>query len=1033
MRRTQYVLLSFCLVVIAATLLQIKRPLKGGHPRHFGVQARLGVSDPTNARITETYGKLPLSFEANQGQSDSKVRFISRGSGYSLFLTSNEAVLSLKKPRNQSRDGMSRLPAPASRGAVDRGAAVGPTAANTTVVRMKLIGANTSSKVTGMEKLPGKSNYFIGNDPAKWRMNVPAYAKVRYQNVYSGIDLVYYGNQKQLEYDFVVAPGADPYAIRIAIDGHEKLRIDSQNDLVLDVEGSEIRLHQPVIYQEISGVRQRIGGNFVIQGGPSDASAKEGERQIGFDVARYDESKPLIIDPVLTYSTYLGGSDIDAAFGIAVDSAGNAYVTGITASPNFPTANAFQAGFGGGNGFYIAGLGSADAFVTKLNADGSLAYSTYLGGNGDDYTFGIAVDSSGSAYVTGVTTSPNFPTTPNSFQSAYDGDLEDAFVTKLSANGSALGYSTYFTGSSEGHGIAVDSSGNAYVTGETGNAGFVTTANAFQMALRSAGHNLTNAFVRKLNAAGSALVYSTFLGGSITDSAFGIAVDSSGNAYVTGFTRSPNFPTANAFQAAIGGSQNAFVSKLNPAGSALVYSTYLGGSGQDQGNGIAVDSSGNAYVTGTTRSANFPTANAFQSAIGGSPSAFVTKLDPTGTALVYSTYLGGSTFDGGGYGIAVNSFGNVYVTGTTASTNFPSLNAFQAVLRGSAANAFVTELNVAGNALVYSTYLGAAGGNDRGITVSGGIYSCLNIDGNSFGCGIAVDSSGNAYVAGNTISPNFPTANAFQAAYGGGNYDAFVTKFPAIAEGTLFPPLLAQGAVVNGASFAAGAPVAPGSIVSIFGSNFAGTSAGASSTPLPTALLTTSATIDARPIPLYYVSPTQINAQVPFETPTGTATLAVTVNGALSPAVTFPVAATAPGIFLYNRLRGDATIGGVPTTFIGPGAVAVNADGSLNAADHPAKPGDVIVVYMTGQGAVSNPILTGTPALAGPLSATLATTTATVGGANAEVLFSGLAPGFVGLLQANIRIPTVAAGERPLVVTIGEAASQSAMIAVASP
>ena len=431
---------------------------------------------------------------------------------------------------------------------------------------MKLVGANPAPQLTGSDELPGKSNYFIGNDPAKWRTNVPNYAKVKYADVYPGIDLAYYGNQRQLEYDFVVSPGADPQSIRLAFDGDEKQRIDDHGDLALEAKGGEIRMHRPVVFQQIDGSRRNIAANFVLRSG----------REVGFEIARYDATKPLIIDPVLSYSTYLGGSSGDLGYGIAVDSSGNAYVTGGTTSVDFPTANAFQSALGGPS---IVG----HAFVTKLNAAGSaVVYSTYLGGSGGEFGYGIAVDSSGNAYVTGSTESTNFP-----------------------------------------------------------------TANAFQAAKRGSG----NAFLTKLNPAGSALVYSTYLGGTNFDAGRGIAVDSSGSAYVTGFTASPDFPTANAFQAAYGGYlSNAFVTKFNATGSALLYSTYLGGNrGGDYGDwgiGIAVDSSGNAYLTGYASSPDFPIVNAFQTANNCcdgeyTGDAFVTKLNPGGSA-VYSTHLGGS-------------------------------------------------------------------------------------------------------------------------------------------------------------------------------------------------------------------------------------------------------------------------------------------------------------------------------------------------------------------------------------------------------
>jgi hypothetical protein len=621
---------------------------------------------------------------------------------------------------------------------------------------MNLVGADQAAKVTGLEELPGKANYFIGNDPKKWQTNVPTYAKVKYENVYPGIDLVYYGNQGKLEYDFVVAPGADPKAITLgfAAVGSAPLQIDAQGDLLVQTGDGAVQFHKPVVYQKqpsaLSGQpsvglddrqwnRRVLDGRYVLST----------NNRVQFQIPDYDKNEPLVIDPVLSYSTYLGGSGADTASGIAVDSSGNAYVTGNTLSSDFPTASPLQSANGGGG----------DAFVTKLNAAGNaLVYSTYLGGSGADAANGIAVDSSGNAYVTGSTSSTNFPT--NGPLQAANGGFSDAFVTKLNAAGNALVYSTYLGGSGvdTAYGIAVDSSGNAYVAGVTNSANF-PTANPLQPA--SGGDY--DAFVTKLNATGNALVYSTYLGGSGREQANGIAVDSSGNAYVTGRTSSTNFPTNSPLQPARGGAgctlntlpcaNDAFVTKLNAAGNALVYSTYLGGSDNDQGLSIAVDSSGNAYVTGSTLSSDFPTASPIQPANGGGTDAFVTKLNAAGNALVYSTYLGGSGTDLA-YGIAVDSSGNVYVTGGTSSTNFLTADPIQP-LNGGGGDAFVTKLNTAGNARVYSTYLGGSGADTA--------------------YGIAVDSSGNAYVTGNTTSADFPTASPLQPANGGGG-DAFVMQ-----------------------------------------------------------------------------------------------------------------------------------------------------------------------------------------------------------------------------------------------------------------
>ena len=541
--------------------------------------ARFGVDAATQARVTEMYGRLPLSFQVNEGQTDVQVDFLSRGSGYSVFLLPTEAVLALRKPAPQSHAFDESDPrAPLDRTIHDRGA-------DQSSLRLRLVAGNGSPMAFGLEELPDKSNYFIGNDPAQWSTNVSSYARVRYQDVYPGIDLIYYGNQRQLEYDFVVSPGADPSVIRLSFDGADKVDLDNEGNLVLHVAGGEVVQHAPIIYQEIDGEKRAIRGGYVLDAVPDG----QGQYQVGFQIGFYDSTIPLVIDPVLEYSTYLGGSDRDWAFGIDVDSSGSAYVTGHTYSTDFPTAKPFQATL-------APETNGADVFVTKLNAAGSeLVYSTYLGGRGFDRGDGIAVDSFGNAYVTGLCGSDDFPTA-GPFQASIRG-LADSFVTKLNATGSALVYSTYLGGSRSdwGNGIAVDSSGNAYVTGHTSSSDY-PTMNPFQAQPAGGGGG---AFVTKLNATGSGLVYSTYLGGSHGgEFGLGLAVDASGNAYVTGFTGSVDFPTVSPFQPNNWGGGDAFVAKLGPQGSALVFSTYLGGSASDGGWSIAVDPSGNTYVTG---------------------------------------------------------------------------------------------------------------------------------------------------------------------------------------------------------------------------------------------------------------------------------------------------------------------------------------------------------------------------------------------------------------------------------------------------
>jgi hypothetical protein len=748
----------------------------------YVAQVRLGSlgHSPSRAaiysRVEEAYGKLPLSFEANQGQADPRVHFQARGTSYSLLLTQDSAILALRgtnpNDRANSTELKPKLQEP-RRLNLPRNAQLASSTARlprTYVAQgkgslfvMTVVGADPNARVEGLGELSGKSNYFIGSDPRRWHTNVPNYAMVKYTNVYPGVDLVYHGNQGRLEYDFVVEPGADSRQITLAFQSSaaksgsmSELRIDRKGDLVVVGGGSEVRFRRPVVYQptivntELTrDERRRVTGNHFVDG---EYVLKDG--RVMFKVAAYDQSKPLVIDPILVYSTYVGGSGWDHGYAIAVDSSGDAYLTGRTGSLQFPTtAGAFSTKPTPG--------GYADAFVTELNAAGSaLVYSTYLGGSFDDEGDGIAVDAGGETYVTGWTASANFPTTAGAFQTTMGGGFDDAFVTKLNATGSELIYSTYLGGNShdEGHAVALDTSGDAYVTGLSYSPNFPTTAGALRTSLRG----LDDAFVTELDHAGSGVVYSTYLGGTSHDDGRGIAVDASGEVYVVGSSDSTDFPiTAGAYQAKPGGGYDAFVSKLNSNASALIYSTYLGGVNDDFGRGIAVDASGNAYLTGDSYSANFPTtAGAFETTLRASSKgyddAFVTKLNAAGSA-VYSTYLGGSNGDIG-YAIAVDRSGNALVTGATFSFDFPTTaNALQPT-PGGADDAFFSKLNSAGSALVYSTYLAGKGLDE--------------------GHGIALDSAGNAYITGWTSSTNFPvTTGAFETILVGD--DAFVAKISA--------------------------------------------------------------------------------------------------------------------------------------------------------------------------------------------------------------------------------------------------------------
>lgn len=730
----------------------------------------------SRVQAMKMYAALPMSFEANKGQSDPRVKFLAHAPGYTLFLTDREVVLSL--PANspaQAGDPVRQNPI-----RLRQEASGTPKPMHT--VRLRFVGASKPAAIVGGDRFPGKTNYFIGSDPKQWHIDVPNYAAVKYRNLYPGVDAVFHGDNRRLEFDFNIAPGADPDAIALQVDGARNIRLNPTGDVLLRMDATrDVVMGRPHIYQQSAEGRHDIMGHYVL-----------GDRnRIVFVLGPYDHAQQLIIDPTVDYATYLGGNGTDYAEGIAVDSSGNAYVAGNTSSTNFPTTT---------DGYQPtcldckAGVSYGEGFVSKLSPDGSsLIYSTYLSGA---IIFGIAVDSSGSAYVAGgvaaiVESGSGLPGLPvvNAFQSTNHGTIENAFVTKLSPDGSSLDYSTYLGGSysDEAFGIAVDSSGSAYVTGLTNSFGF-PTENPIQASCDECGYSTGNlfdgdAFVTKVSADGSSLVYSTYLGGSEEDSGQAIAVDSSGSAYITGLTQSIDFPTANPFQAANASilltttGANAFVAKLNPGGSALDYSTYLGGADEDYGAGIAVDSAGSAYVTGFAQSHNFPTMNPFQATMLGDNDAFVTKFNVDGSSLVYSTYLGGQSTTQGS-SIAVDSFGNAYVTGSTTSNYFPVVDATQpnCLSCSSYTSAFVSQLNATGSALLFSTYLGGSNTNAA--------------------YGVALDPSGNAYVAGLIKSTDFPTMAPFQAANNGSS-NAFVAKysFPSVTALTISPTTIASGTV----------------------------------------------------------------------------------------------------------------------------------------------------------------------------------------------------------------------------------------------
>jgi hypothetical protein len=703
-------------MVAAGAGLTHSAPLAGAHP--------LAAQRASAAAL-----KLPLTFEENGGQAGRAARFLSRGPGYTLALSSTGAVVSLT--RRQSPGGSRQSPTPAT-------------------LRLRVLGGNPTARMAGVARQRGMVNYFLGNDPKQWRTHVPTFAKVRYEGVYPGIDLVYHGTQGSLEYDFEVAPGADPRQIRVAASGAEKVELAKNGDLLLHTATGTVTQHKPVAYQVISGEKQQIAAEFVLgdqttlgsssrqpDSDPTDdrSHIRDHDTQsairnpqsaiLGFRLARYDASQPLIIDPILAFSSYLGGSADDQAQRIVVDSNDCAYIVGRTQSTDIDTEAPYDA----------SNAGADDVFVGKLSADASyFVYSTYIGGAGTDVGMGIAVDSSGNAYIGGYTSSTDYPTTSGAYDTSQNGS-NDVVVTKLSADGSALTYSTYIGGSGDdrGNGIAVNSSGAAYLTGRASSS--YPRVNPFDNVYGNVGNGgSSDAFATKLATDGASLTYSTFLGGTNTDIGNAIAVDSGGNAYLTGWTLSSSMPIQNSWDASQNGSHDAWVIKVNSAGNTLGYSTYLGGSASDFGNGIAVTSAGVTYVTGSTDSSNFPTASPYQASKASGTDVFVASFSATGSTLAYSTFLGGASTDSGNE-ITIRSDGSIYLTGKTSSSDFPNLNAFQSSLSGSQ-DAFVTRIASGGASLEYSSFLGGTSTEE--------------------GLGIAVDSSGNTLVAGLTVSDDLP-------------------------------------------------------------------------------------------------------------------------------------------------------------------------------------------------------------------------------------------------------------------------------------
>jgi len=678
-----------------------------------------------NKKIIETYGKIPMNFELNKGQVDEKVDYIARGEGYDLFLLSNKAILSL----------------------------------NSHVLEINVLNSNPFSTVSGIKRQSGISNYFIGNDPTKWHTDIPHYEKVKYKEVYPGIDIVYYGNQQQLEYDFILSSGANPENILLGFTGAQNITIDDKGNLLLQLsETNQVIQKVPFMYQTVNNKRVKIEGQYVLKG----------DHKVGFEVGNYDLESSLIIDPVVFYSTLLGGSGIESSQRIVVDNNGNAYVTGQTNSTDFPvTAGAFNSTKSGSN----TGSDANDIFISKLSADAShLVYSTYLGGSKREIASRIAIDSIGNAYISSFTLSTDFPTTSGVIGETPFGlggsSLDDIAITKLSPDGGSLIYSTYMgsSGDDQPFAIAVDNLGNVCVAGNTNDPLYPTTIGAYSTSKSS----FFDGVVSKLNTDASALLYSTFLGGNgSVDGPLDVVLNTSNDIYITGITNSTDFPvTTGAFQPLNNGLFDNFLSIISPIGNGvndLLYSTYIGGSVNDEGCGIAIDNIGDVYITGFTASTDYPTTlSSFQSTFGGGVTdGFLTKINPNGNGvndLIYSTYIGGNNTDEL-ESIVLDASNNPFMVGFTASSDFPVMNAIQTSLSG-VRDAVVIQLNLSNNGtddLLFSTFYGGSNVED--------------------GRDIAIDATESIYVLGTTQSiSSFPVTPGSQQSNHAVGSDAFVVK-----------------------------------------------------------------------------------------------------------------------------------------------------------------------------------------------------------------------------------------------------------------
>ncbi len=980
--------------------------------------------------------RLPFAFEANRGQTADSVRYIARGEGYAVFLRDQDAVVRLGREGKQ--------------------------------VRMSLANARKARSIEALERLRQTTNYFVGNNPAAWKQDIPNFARVRYNGVYPGVDLVYHSLENQLEYDFVVAPGQSAAPIELRFEGAERMEILANGELALHLGGRVLTHKAPYAYQEVNGRRETVRAQY----------ARRGDNAVGFALGSYDTTRPLVIDPVLVYSTYLGGNRADAVTGMAVDKEGAVYVAGETVSIDFPVKGTNLTPYQGAVNY---------GFIAKFAPNGgSLVYSTIIGGGSNTTPSKIAIDDEGNAYVTGITGARNFPLV-NPVQSNNPG-LNIGFVLKLNAKGDQLLFSTLHGGERNDrfNAIAIDKQKNIYLTGAATSPNF-PLVNAWQTQIGGSGQDT---FVAKYTAPNYRLAYSSYYGGTGYEEAYAIAVDDQGYAYIAGATRTPDFATPGAYQTRYRGTEDAFVAKIRPNGGPEWF-TYLGGTGDEMARGLALDAEKNIWIGGTTSATTFPvTADAVQPTMAGRWDAFFAKFSNDGSQLLYSTYYGGAAGNNASYNeavhaLAIDAAGAIHLAGVTRATDFPQLRPLQSY-GGGETDAFIVKFDPVTKTIEYSSPFGGS----------------LPDEANA----IAVDAVGGVYFGGETFSTNFPTKNAFRATFGpssegfvsklcdpiliadqasmlflqvqngaapaaqilkvsacvaipytvevqgeflkatptSGNIDATIAvsadgRSLAVGDydGKLIirsadaknsplevpvrlrvnppPPQISASGIVNAAS-GKGGPVAPGELVVLYGVNLGPASlAGFSITGAGTFANEVSGTrvyFDGIPAPLVYTSSGQVSAIVPYGVAGRPSTqVQLEYRNARSNMVTMSVATASPALFTLNASGS------------GPGAL-LNQDSTVNTAANPAERGSIVILYATGEG-MTDPISTDGQVVTNVLARPRQAVKVSIGGQDATVEYAGSAPGLVaGVFQINVRIPMNAgSGNQPILVSVCNATS----------